>query len=210
MTYVVGLTGGIGSGKSAVAHAFAGRGVTVVDTDAISHELTRPGGAAIEAIRRAFGDEYVGADGALDRARMRHRIFTDPGAKLRLESLLHPLIRDEVERRLNTSPGPYALLVVPLLVEAGGYYLERCQRVLVADCDEALQLARVKTRGLPEDEIRRIIASQATRSERLARADDVLENNGSLEDLDREVELLHRRYLAWARDPDAAARGGST
>ncbi|OGA96611.1 MAG: dephospho-CoA kinase [Betaproteobacteria bacterium RIFCSPLOWO2_12_FULL_66_14] len=205
MAYVVGLTGGIGSGKSAAAEAFARRAVTVVDTDAIAHQLTGPGGAAMTAIREAFGEDYIAADGSLDRARMRHRVFTDPLAKQRLEALLHPLIREHSDRQLERSPGPYAILVVPLLVESGAY-VERCQRILVVDCDETTQLARVKARGLGEDEIRRIMAAQASRTERLAQADDILQNDGSLADLDRKVEKLHQHYLACARGAVPEAR----
>jgi dephospho-CoA kinase len=203
VTYVVALTGGIGSGKSAVAEAFAARGATVVDTDAIAHELTRPGGAAMAAIRGAFGDAFVAADGSLDRAAMRSRVFTDPGARRRLEAILHPLIRRETERRVAAATGPYAIVVVPLLVEAGSAY--RHDRVLVVDAGEAIRVARVATRGLTEAEIRRIIATQAPTAARLAAADDILENNGSLDELERKVEALHGRYLACAKD----ARTGS-
>jgi dephospho-CoA kinase len=198
MAYVVGLTGGIGSGKSAAANAFAARGVAVIDTDAIAHALTRPGGDAMEAIRAAFGDAFVAADGSLDRAAMRHRVFADREAKRRLEAILHPLIRAESDRQLAAASGTYAMLVIPLLVEAGAS--RRCDRVLVIDADEATQVERVKTRGLTEDEIRRIIAAQATRPARLAAADDVLENNGSLQELDRKVEALHQQYLRLAKE----------
>jgi dephospho-CoA kinase len=199
MVYVVGLTGGIGSGKSAAAEAFAARGVTIVDADAIAHSLTGPTGAAMPAIRAAFGDAVISADGSLDRAAMRHRAFTDPGMRQLLEGILHPLIRAESERQLAGAPGPYAVHVVPLLVESGA---RRHDRVLVIDADPATQIARVRTRGLTDAEIRRIIATQASREARIAAADDVIENDGSLDELRRKVEELHRRYLEFARmDP---------
>lgn len=196
MTYVVGLTGGIGSGKSAAADEFARLGATIVDTDEIAHELTGPGGAAIDAVRQLFGDDFIDARGAMDRRRVREVVFAEPHAKERLEALLHPLIRDESLRRIAAATGPYVIHVVPLLVESPGYR-DRVDRVLVIDCPEATQLARVRARsGLSEDEVRRIIAAQATRETRLAGADDVIDNSGSLEDLRRQVAALHRRYVA--------------
>lgn len=196
MTYVVGLTGGIGSGKSAAADEFARLGATIVDTDEIAHELTGPGGAAIDAVRQLFGDDFIDARGAMDRRRVREVVFAEPHAKERLEALLHPLIRDESLRRIAAATGPYVVHVVPLLVESPGYR-DRVDRVLVIDCPEATQLARVRARsGLSEDEVRRIIAAQATRETRLAGADDVIDNSGSLEDLRRQVAALHRRYVA--------------
>jgi dephospho-CoA kinase len=207
MAYVIGITGGIGCGKSAVAEAFARRGVTVVDTDAIAHGLTGPGGGAIGPIRHAFGEPYITPQGALDRARMRQRAFTDPAARQALESILHPLIRAESDRQIAMARGPYALLVIPLLVETG-VDRRRYDRILVVDCDEATQLARVMKRGLAEDEVRRIMAAQAARSERLAHADDVLENNGTMAELDLKVDALHRRYAAYACGEDPDAPGG--
>jgi dephospho-CoA kinase len=201
MTYVVGLTGGIGSGKSAVADLFAARGVPVIDTDAIAHELTAPGGAAMPAIRAEFGDGAAGTDGALDRAAMRAIVFADPSARKRLEAILHPLIRSESERRLLANPAgpPYAILMVPLLVEAGDYR-KRVNRIAVVDCAEATQIARVMRRnGLARSEIERILAAQATRAERLAAADDVIDNDGDLAALLPQIERLHVNYLALAR-----------
>ncbi len=198
MAYVVGLTGGIGSGKSAAAAEFARLGAAVVDTDAIAHELTAPNGAAIEAIRRLFGDQYIAADGAMDRAKVRQLAFSDANAKQRLEALLHPLIRDESQRRIAQAAAPYVVLVVPLLVESRAYR-ERVQRVLVVDCPEEEQVARVRQRsGLAEDEIRRIIAAQAPRAQRLAAADDVIDNGGPLQALAGQVRRLHERYLELA------------
>ena len=198
MSYVVGLTGGIGSGKSAAAALFAERGITVVDTDAIAHSLTAPGGAAMAAIRAEFGDAVAGADGALDRAAMRAIVFADPGARKRLEAILHPMIRAESERLLAADDArpPYAILMVPLLVESGDYR-KRVDRVAVVDCAEATQIARVMSRnGLARAEVERILAAQASRAERLAAADDVIDNGGELAALAPQIELLHGKYLA--------------
>jgi dephospho-CoA kinase len=197
--YTVGLTGGIGSGKSAAADLFAKLGVHVVDTDEIAHELTRPGGAAIAPIRSAFGAGVIAANGSLDRAGMRRLAFGDAGARKRLEAILHPLIRAESSRRLEGAASAYALLVIPLLVE-GGVDRSRTARVLVVDCPEAIQIERVMRRnGLPEAEVRAILASQATREQRLAAADDVIDNGGAREALERQVSRLHEKYLTLAR-----------
>lgn len=198
MTFVVGLTGGIGSGKSTVADLFVAQGAGLVDTDAIAHALTAPGGAAIEPLRASFGDDFIAADGALDRARMRAHVFADPSARGRLEALLHPLIRDEARRRVEASDAPYVVLAVPLLVEAGNWR-ERCHRVLVVDCPVEQQRARVMVRsGLSAEEADRIIAAQATRAQRLAAADDVIDNSGPAATLRDRVDALHRRYLTLA------------
>ena len=195
--FVVGLTGGIGSGKSAAAEEFARLGATVVDTDAIAHELTAAGGAAIPAIEKLFGREVLLGSGAMDRAGMRKRVFEDPGARRALEGLLHPLIREESKRRIAAAPGPYAVNVVPLLVESGDYPL-RFDRVLVIDASEPARIARVRGRGLSEDEVRVIIASQASREARLAAAHDVIENNGTLDALRKSIGDMHERYLELA------------
>ena len=201
MRLVVGLTGGIGSGKSAAAEEFGRLGATVVDTDAIAHELTQAGGAAMPQVRTLFGDGYIDARGAMDRAKMRALAFQDPAARKRLEQLLHPLIRAESERRIAAATGPYVIHVVPLLVE-GGDYRQRVARVLVVDCPENAQFERVRRRSrLPEEEIRRIIRSQASREERLAAADDVIDNSSSLAALHKQVRELHARYLELARSP---------
>ncbi|MER2552304.1 MAG: dephospho-CoA kinase [Thauera sp.] len=196
--YIVGLTGGIGSGKSAATDHFARLGASVVDTDLIAHALTAPGGGAIEAIREAFGDAMVAPDGSLDRAAMRALAFRDPDARRRLEAILHPMIRRESARDCLAATGPYVILAVPLLIEAGGYR-ERCDRVCVVDCPEALQLERVRARsGLADEQIRAIIGAQATRAQRLAAADEVIDNAGTLASLQAQVERLHQRYLAAA------------
>ncbi len=195
MSFIVGLTGGIGSGKSAAADLFGELGATVVDTDAIAHELTAPGGAAIGAIRAAFGADVIAANSALDRAAMRRRVFADAQVKARLEGILHPMIGDEADRRCAASRAPYVVLVVPLLVESGGYR-SRVQRVVVVDCPEEVQVARVMSRsGLSAEEARAIMAAQVDRAQRLAVADDVIDNCGALAALRPQVEALHRKYL---------------
>jgi dephospho-CoA kinase len=197
MNYRVGLTGGIGSGKSTVAALFEKHGITLIDSDAISHRLTGPGGAAITNIRTAFGDDAIAADGALDRARMRQLIFHDPAAKMRLEAILHPMIRAHMAQQAEApTASPYLLLVIPLLFETGGYR-ELVQRTLVVDCAEATQLARAMRRsGLAEQDVQAIMAGQISRPERLRLADDVIHNDAGPDALIAEVERLHRHYLA--------------
>lgn len=196
--YIVGLTGGIGSGKTTAANLFAGLGVEVVDTDAIAHQLTGPGGAAMPALRLAFGPEVVRVDGGLDRPAMRGRVFADAAERVRLEGLLHPLIRREALARCVAAPSSYVVLAVPLLVESGAYR-EHCDRVLVIDCDEAVQVARVRARsGLAEAEVRAVMAAQAGRAERLAAADDVVCNDGDPAALAGEVTRLHQVYIRHA------------
>lgn len=199
MPFIVGLTGGIGSGKSAVADLFAEHGAAVVDTDVIAHQLTAPGGTAMAPIRAAFGAGVIAADGSLDRAAMRRLIFADGEGKARLEGILHPLIRAESERQCVAAAAPYVVWVVPLLVESGNYR-RRADRILVVDCPEALQVARVMARSrLSADEVRAIMATQAGRAERLAAADDVIVNDASLEELHGQVARLHAGYLAESR-----------
>ena len=198
MTFIVGLTGGIGSGKSAAATLFEQLGAAVVDTAAIAHELTAPGGAAIAPIRAAFGDEVIDARGALDRAAMRRKVFADAQAKARLEAIIHPMIRAEADRRCAAAAAPYVVLVVPLLVESGGYR-SRVQRIAVVDCPEEVQVVRVMSRsGLSAEEARAIMAAQVGRDQRLAAADDIIDNGGDLSALRPQVEALHRRYLEMA------------
>ncbi|HZD19304.1 MAG TPA: dephospho-CoA kinase [Burkholderiales bacterium] len=198
MTLVVGLTGGIGSGKSAAAREFEALGAAVVDTDAIAHELTAPGGAALEHIKALFGEAFIAPSGAMDREAMRSRVFNDPPAKRALEALLHPMIRTQAERRIAAARAPYVIYVVPLLLESGDYR-SRVDRVLVVDAPEALQLERVRSRsGLPEREVRGIMAQQASRAARLAAADDLIDNSGALDALRAQVAALHARYLTMA------------
>ena len=199
MPFCVGLTGGIGSGKSSAARMFEELGAGVVDTDAIAHELTRPGGAALNAIRGAFGDEYIAADGGLLRPRMRQLVFSDAAARAKLEAILHPLIRDETRARVAAARAPYVVIVVPLLLETRAYR-ELTRRVAIVDCTEQVQLARTMDRsGLTEPEVRAIMATQLPRARRLAAADDVLHNDGDLVGLRQEVQALHGRYLSLAR-----------
>lgn len=196
--FVVGLTGGIGSGKSAVADELARLGATVVDTDVIARELTDAGGAALPQIQSQFGKGFITAGGAMDRDAMRKRVFSDPAAKLALEKLLHPMIRAEADRRIAAARGPYVVYVVPLLIETGGSR-DRVQRILVVDAPESLQVERVRARsGLSDKEIRSIIAQQAARQARLAAADDVIENSGSLDALRKQVAALDARYRKMA------------
>jgi dephospho-CoA kinase len=198
MVFCVGLTGGIGCGKSLAAEMFAELGAAIVDTDAISRELTAPGGEAIPAIEKAFGKAYVQPNGSLDRAAMRKLVFADADAKARLESILHPLIRAKSRALIDTANAPYAMLVVPLLLETGAYR-DVVNRVLVVDCDEARQIERVMARGLSENEVRSIIRAQIDRTERLKQADDVITNDGDINELQEQVRTLHPRYLELAR-----------
>ncbi|MFN7570099.1 MAG: dephospho-CoA kinase [Betaproteobacteria bacterium] len=195
----VGLTGGIGSGKSAAAELLRAHGADLVDADAIAHTLTAPAGAAIGPIRARFGNEVVDASGALDRARMRALAFGDDGVRHDLEAILHPLIRAQAQRQVEASTAPYVVLAIPLLVESGNWS-ERVDRVLVVDVPEDVQVARVtRTRGLTEHEVRAIVARQASRAARLAAADDVLCNDGTPAELASRVARLHASYAATAR-----------
>lgn len=200
--YTVGLTGGIASGKSTVATELAQRGAAVVDTDAIAHALTAPGAAALEDISAAFGTGYLDAAGGLDRARMRARVFSDAPARKKLEAILHPRIHAEAQTalaRAAAAGAPYAVAVVPLLVESAGW-LERVDRVLLVDCDEALQLSRALQRGLAEDQVRAIMAAQAGRAARRRHADDILLNEDGLAALRTAVAALHDGYVKQAAE----------
>lgn len=201
MPLVIALTGGIGSGKSSVAAAFAVLGAAVVDTDAIAHRLTAPGQPGAAKIAAQFGAEYLCQDGSLDRDRMRNLVFADPAARKKLEAILHPLIQVEVEAAVRAARAAYVVLVVPLLVETGAYR-ELARRVLVVDCSEDEQIARVGLRsGLAAATVRRIMASQVSRAERLAQADDVIVNDSDLATLKYRAAALHRRYLELALAP---------
>ena len=197
--FCIGLTGGIGSGKSTVAEMFALLGVPIIDTDVIARELTQAGGAALPAIRKEFGDTVIEPSGAMDRVRMRAHILSDTMARSRLEAILHPMIQAEAKRRLEALSGAgYAILVVPLLVELGTYR-GMVDRVLVVDCEEAMQLARACRRdGRDEAEVRTVMAWQVSRQDRLAQADDVLNNTGDLAALRAAVGELHRKYQKMA------------
>ncbi len=196
--FAVGLTGGIGCGKTTVANQFAALGATLVDTDEIAHALTAPGGAAMAALVAEFGPAFATADGALDRARMRELVFTDAAAKQRLEAILHPRIRDAALAAAAIAAGSYVIFVVPLLIESGTWRA-RVDRVLAIDCPEQLQIARVMARnGLTEEQVRAIMANQVTRAERLAAADDVVSNDGDLASLAPQISRLHAQYLAFS------------
>ncbi len=189
----VALTGGIASGKSVVSALFAELGAAVVDTDVIARQVVQPGQPALDAIRQRFGDAVFDAEGRLDRAALRQRVFSDSEARRDLEAILHPRIGAETRRQALAAAGPYLLIVVPLLV--GSPLLEFVDRVLVVDCSEETQLARLLERDAEsEEQARRMLAAQASREQRLAIADDIIRNDGSLDDLQRQVLNLDRRY----------------
>jgi dephospho-CoA kinase len=195
MTLCIGLTGGIGSGKSTVAGLFAEHGAGIIDTDAIAHRLTQSRGNAIAAISAAFGKDYIMDDGALNRVKMRGLIFSDAAAKQQLERILHPLIFEQARQQLRLlQTTPYIVAVVPLLAESPAFR-QLVQRVLVVDCDENTQIARVIARNrMSEAEVRGIIAQQTPRAERLQLADDVIHNDAGLDNLAEQVAILHERY----------------
>lgn len=204
--FSVGLTGGIGCGKTTVANLFAARGAALVDTDEIAHALTAPQGAAMPAIVAEFGPEFATPDGALERARMRELVFSDPGARKRLEAILHPRIGAAVNAAAAAATGPYVIYVVPLLIESGKWR-ERVTRVLAIDCPEHVQVSRVMSRnGLPEEQVKAIMATQVSRQARLAAADDVIVNDDGIEVLEPQVERLHRFYLECSKRMTASTK----
>jgi dephospho-CoA kinase len=210
MPLVIALTGGIGSGKSSVADHLATLGAAVVDTDAIAHRLTAAGGTGAAKIGEQFGADYLCDDGSLDRPRMRDLVFSDPNARKKLESILHPMIRAAVETAVQAASGPYIVLVVPLLVETGAYR-DFIDRVLVVDCDESEQIVRVSQRShLPGETVRKIMATQVSRVERLARADDVIVNDADITTLHSRTLAVHQRYLDLARGVGAAQTRAET
>jgi dephospho-CoA kinase len=199
-SYSVGLTGGIGSGKTLVADIFTALGAAVIDTDQIAHQLSAPNGAAIPLLVAEFGDSFITAEGALDRARMRALVFAEPAARQRLEAILHPLIRIATQDAAASASGPYRLFAVPLLVESGTWK-SRIDRLLVVDCPESLQVERVMRRsGLNASEVRAIMSAQASRAQRLAAADDVILNDGDAAAVRPQVERLHAFYLQMAAE----------
>jgi len=204
--YLVGMTGGIGSGKTFVADRFEARGAAIVDTDLIAHRITAPHGAAMPLIVREFGESFVAPDGSLDRARMRALVFTDDTARGRLEALTHPLIRAETEHEIKAARGAYVIVVVPLLVESGAWR-SRVDRVLVVDCSVETQIARVMRRsGFTREQVLAIVQRQAAREARLAAADDVLVNENIDEArLDEEIARLHACYLSLAAGAGSAS-----
>lgn len=192
---LIGLTGGIGSGKTSVANGFAERGASVIDTDVISRDLTASGGAAIATIRLAFGDTMITAQGAMDRAKMRALIFSDANQKARLEAILHPMIYNEVVRQTTNATGLYMVYVIPLLVETGRWNRTNLNRILVVECEEELQVQRVMQRdGLSEQMVKSIMAQQATRAQRLAVATDIIQNQTTVDALMPEIDRLHQLY----------------
>jgi dephospho-CoA kinase len=199
MTYSVGLTGGIGSGKSTVASLFAELGVPVIDTDIISHQLTQHDGAAISEIQSVFGKDYIDANGALKREMMRKLVFTDSTSKVRLEKILHPLIHAQAKKLTASSAAPYVLVVIPLLFEAQSY-LDWLNRTATVDCTEATQMLRASKRaGLNEKSVRAIMSQQLPRTRRLQLADDIILNDSSLTNLRDQIKELHSRYLQLAQ-----------
>jgi len=193
---VIGVTGGIGSGKSTVAEIFAQKAIEVIDTDLLAHQLSAPGGQAIPAIRADFGDTFLTPEGALDRGRMRQLVFADDSARHRLEAILHPLIRDEVTRAVAKARSPYVLVVVPLLFESGNWR-ERVFRTLVVDCPEEEQVRRVIARsGLKAVEVMAIMARQISRQARIELADDVIDNSSGVHHLETRVDELDCAYRA--------------
>ena len=199
---VIGLTGGIGSGKSTVADRLVALGAALVDTDRIAHELTAPGGEAIAPIRAAFGDAVIAADGRMDRAAMRALAFSDPTARKRLEGILHPMIRARTQAGIDAAAragAPYVVVAVPLLVESGDWR-GRYDRILVVDCPTEVQVERVIRRsGLQRAQLEAILAAQATREQRLAAADDVVDNAGPPDALEAQVTRLHAAYAGLSR-----------
>lgn len=198
--YVVALTGGIASGKTAVSRLFESLGVPVVDTDVIARELVQPGQPLLAAIRDALGDDFFDSEGALRRSELRRHVFSDPAARARLESVLHPAIRSAAWSQVDSLDAPYCILVVPLLVESGAF--PEVDRVLVVDVPEAVQVERLLARdGVSEADARAALAAQASRAQRLEVADDVILNDGPLDALRVHVMELDRRYreLATAR-----------
>ncbi|MDP2878677.1 MAG: dephospho-CoA kinase [Sulfuricella sp.] len=195
---VIGLTGGIGSGKSSVARIFAALGAAVIDTDEIAHRLTAKDTPALAAIIEQFGSSYQLPDGNLDRARLRKRVFSDHAAKEQLEKLLHPLIKQQVVSEMAEAQGPYLVLVIPLFFETGAYR-DLVDRVLVVDCDENQQISRTMSRSkLSTEEVRSIVAHQVPRAERIKQADDILSNRGNYADLEEHAKELHQHYLTLA------------
>lgn len=195
---VIGLTGGIGCGKSSVARIFSALGAAVIDTDEIAHRLTTKGTPALAAIIEQFGSSYQLPDGNLDRSRLRKRVFSDYAAKEKLETLLHPLIKQQVVSEMAAARGSYLVLVIPLFFETGAYR-ELVDRVLVVDCDENQQISRTMSRSpLSTEEVGTIMASQSSRAERIRQADDLLSNRGDHADLEEHAQVLHRHYLTLA------------
>lgn len=203
MTFVVGLTGGIGCGKSSASQFFSDLGIDVIDTDIIARQLTQPNGSAISLIQNTFGSSIIAADGTLDRNKMRDLVFANSELRHKLEQILHPLILKAVIRRIKQSQAPYVIVVIPLLFETNDYN-HLIQHILVIDCDEQQQLLRTMERSnLSEQKVRSIMATQVTRETRIQKADDVILNNQDIEYLKAQILLLHHKYLALSKNEPA-------
>ena len=203
MTFVVGLTGGIGCGKSSTSQFFSDLGIDVIDTDVIARQLTQPNGSAISLIQNTFGSSIIAADGTLDRNKMRDLVFANSELRHKLEQILHPLILKAVIRRIKQSQAPYVIVVIPLLFETNDYN-HLIQHILVIDCDEQQQLLRTMERSnLSEQKVRSIMATQVTRETRIQKADDVILNNQDIEYLKAQILLLHHKYLALSKNEPA-------
>jgi dephospho-CoA kinase len=205
---LVGLTGGIGSGKTAVSNLLAKLGAGIVDTDIIAHQVTAPNGAAIAAIEKQFGSEYIDSTGALDRNKMRALVFAKPEARKALEAITHPLIRQETikqAQQLAATGAPYLVFVVPLLIESGSWQ-GLIDYLVVVDCPEETQISRVMQRSnLSRPEVLQILQAQTSRKDRLAHANAVIENNGTLAQLDADVNRLHQKILQIQKDPPSSS-----
>mgnify|MGYP000128403474 CR=1 FL=1 len=203
--FIVGLTGGIGSGKSTVAQHFIELGVACIDADQTAREVVQPGTTALKAISEHFGESILLTDGSLDRRQLRDKVFADEQARQWLNDLLHPLIRQRMLQQCQETIGPYCILMVPLLFESGRF-AGLCQRVLVVDCPEQVQIERVRQRsGLAAEQVVAIMAAQLSRADRLARADDVIDNSGARDSLPAQVAGLHRSYLQLSRQPSCSS-----
>ncbi|MBP6367131.1 MAG: dephospho-CoA kinase [Nitrosomonas sp.] len=203
MTFVVGLTGGIGCGKSSASQFFSDLGIDVIDTDIIARQLTQPNGSAISLIQNTFGSSIIAADGTLDRNKMRDLVFANSELRHKLEQILHPLILKEVIRRIKQCQAPYVIVVIPLLFETNDYN-HLIRHILVIDCDEQQQLLRTMERSnLSEQKVRSIMATQVARETRIQKADDVILNNQDIEYLKAQILLLHHKYLALSKNEPA-------
>ena len=196
MSLIIGLTGGIGSGKTSATRFFAAEGIAIIDADTIAHELTGAQGDAIPNIKKYFGVDFITKNGKLDRKKMKNRIFSDINSRKKLEKILHPLIQAEIMHRIETAFSPYIIVVAPLLLETGDY-CETVTRILVVDCNEEYQISRTVSRdGLSKEEVRTIMATQKPRQERLNQADDVIVNDTDISSLQEKVKLQHNIYLS--------------
>lgn len=204
MTFIIGLTGGIGCGKSSASKFFSDLGINVIDTDVISRELTQPHSLATSMIQNTFGDVFIAADGTLDRNRMRDFIFSNNDARTKLEKILHPLILEETVHKAKQSQTPYTIIVIPLLFETSDYY-NLIHRILVVDCNEQQQLSRTMSRSkLSEQKVKAIMATQISRETRLQNADDIVVNNQDIDYLKSQIHQLHYKYLAFSNNKSGA------